>query len=210
MNKNSYYGNRLNGLNPYNYLHSSYSGYIHPYKKNYFKGRPKPNNIQINSNSNYFENRNKNYYYNNTFNNLANFSPNQNFHYSSVFQKNRNYKRYIPYFTEEKKIAEEIKNDSVNEEEKNEEVLKIRVNISDTQCTELVLCKNDDISEKVLEFCKNNNISKNLLEPLVNKINQSLNTLEIIKSNMTLDKKEFLILDKVKNISDVNDTNEVN
>ena len=210
MNKNFYYGNRLNGLNPYNYLHSSYSGYIHPYKKNYFKGRPKPNNIQINSNSNYFENRNKNYYYNNTFNNLANFSPNQNFHYSSVFQKNRNYKRYIPYFTEEKKIAEEIKNDSVNEEEKNEEVLKIRVSISDTEYKELVLCKNDDISEKVLDFCKNNNISENLLEPLVNKISQSLITLELIKSNMTLDKKEFLILDKVKNISDVNDTNEVN
>ena len=208
MKKNFYYGNRLNGLNPYNYLNSSYSGYIHPYKKNYFKGRPKPNNIKINSN--YFDIRNKNYYFNNISYNLTNFSPNRNFHHSSAFQKNSNYKRYIPYFTEEKKIAEEIKSDSVNEEEKNEEVLKIRVNISENQCKELILFKNDDINEKVLDFCKNNTISENFIEPLVNKINQSLKTLEVIKTNMTLDKNEFLILDKVRNISGIADINEIN
>ena len=208
MNKNFHYGNRLNSLYPYNYLHTNYSGYMHPFKKSYFKVRPKPNNIQINSN--YFENRNKSHYYNNTFNNLANFSPSQNFHYSSVFQKNRNYKKYIPFFTEEKKMAEEIQNEPVNEEEKNEEVLKIRLNVGDNQCKELVLSKNDDINETILDFCKNNNIHENLIEPLVNKINQSLNTLEVIKSNMTLDKNEFLILDKVKNIRDNININEVN
>ena len=204
MNKNSYYGNRFIGLYPYYYLHSSYTGYIHPYKKNYFKSRPKPNNSQINSN--YFEHRNKNYYNNNTINNLSNFSSNQNFHYSSVFQKNRNSKRYIPNFTEEKKISHEIKNDSLNEDEKNEEVLKIMVNIGKKQC-KLVLCKNDDISKKILVFCKTNNISENLLEPLINKINQILNILEVIKNNMTLDKNDFLILDKVKNIRDIIENN---
>ena len=200
MKKSTYYGKRPNAPYQYNYFPSSNSGYIHPYKKNNFKMRSRPNNIPINNK--YFENRNKNYYYNNNFNNsfnnnFINFNENQNFYHSSVFQKNRHSHRYTPYFTEEKKIAEEINNDSVNEEEKKEELLKIRVNISDTQCKELVICKNDDISEKVKEFCNINGISEKLVDSLINKVNQSLNTLETI-NNMILDNKEFLILDKIK------------
>ena len=99
-------------------------------------------------------------------------------------------------------MAEEINNDSVNEEEKLEEVLKIRVNVSDSQCKELVLCKNDNVSEKVIEFCNNNNISEKLAEPLINKVNQSLSTLEIINNSMNLNKNDFLILDEVKSVSD--------
>ena len=209
MNKIFYYGKRPNGQYPYNNAHTSYQGYSNPYKKNYFKARPKSGNIQINNN-NYLENRNKNYYYNNysfnSFNNsFSNFNENNNSYHSSIFQKNRNWHRYNPYFIEEKKIAEEISNDSVNEEEKPEEILKIRVNVSDSQSKELILCKNDDINEKVLEFCKDNNISENLVKPLINKVNQSLNTLEII-NNMALNKNDCIILDKAKNISD-NDKN---
>ena len=207
MNKIPHYGKRLNGPYPYYNSHGNSLGYFNPYKKNYFKSRPKYGIIQINNN--YLENRNKNYYYNysfNSFNNdFSNIYENKNSYHSSVFQKNRNWHRYNPYFTEEKKIAEEISNDSANEEEKPEEVLKIRVNVSDNQCKELILCKNDDVNEKVLEFCKGNNISENLVKPLINKVNQSLNTLEII-NNMALNKNDFLILDKAKNISD-NDKN---
>ena len=204
MNKIFYYGKRLNGPYPYNNTHNSYQGYFNPYKKNYFKARPKSGNIQINNN--YFENRNKNYYYNYSFNSFNNsFYENHNSYQPSIFQKNRNSHRYNPYFTEEKKIAEEISNDSVNEEEKPEEILKIKINVKDNQCKEFILCKNDDINEKVLEFCKDNNISENLVKPLVNKVNQSLNTLEII-NNMALNKNDFIILDKAKNISD-NDKN---
>ena len=142
MNKSTYYGKRPNPLYPYNYVPSSFNGYIHPYKKNNFKVRSRPNNNPINNK--YFENRNKNYYYNNNFNNsfnnnFINYNENQNFYHSGLFQKNRYSHRHTPHFTEEKKIAEEVNNDSVNEEEKKEELLKIRVNISDTQCKELVI-----------------------------------------------------------------------
>ena len=58
-------------------------------------------------------------------------------------------------------MSEEIKNDSVNEEEKLEEVLKIRVNVSDSQRKELVIFKNDVINEKVFEFCKEIILVKN-------------------------------------------------
>ena len=218
MNKIQYYGKRVNGPHPHNYPHSNYTGYIHPYKKNFFKNRPKPNNIPINNN--YFENRNKNYNYNNNFNsfnnsfnhfnNFSNFNENQNFYHSTFFQKNKYFHRYTPYFTEEKKIAEEIRDESVNEEEKKEEVLeellKIRINVGDGQSEEFVLYKNDNISEKVEEFCKINNISEKLVEPLINKVNQSLDTLETI-NNMHLKKNDFLILDRVKNISDGNKNN---
>ena len=201
MNKIPYYAKRPNGQYPYNYIYNSYTGYPYSYKKNHFKNRTKPN-IQINNS--YFEDRKKNYYYNNTYNYFNSFNENQNFHHSSVFQKNRYPHRYNPYFTEEKKIAEEINNDSVNEEEKKEEVLKIRVNVSDKQCKELVICKDDDINEKIVEFCKDNNISEKLVEPLFNKVNQSLNTLEIINNNMTLNKNDFLILNKIQDICNNN------
>ena len=196
MNKIPYYSKRLNV--PYSYI-NTYSGY----KKNHFKGRPKQNNIQ--TNNIYSENRIKNYFHsyntNNYFNNNLYYFDDNPSGYHSVFQKNRGRHRNRPYFIEEKKIAEEINNDSCNDEEKEEEVLKIRVNVSDNQYKELVLCKNDDIREKVIEFCKDNNIDDKLVEPLINKVNQSLNTLGIINS-MILNKNGFLILDKIKNISD--------
>ena len=111
--------------------------------------------------------------------------------------------------TEEKKNAEEINNDSVNEEEEKKEVLTIRVNISDNQYKELVICTNDDISEKVKDFCNDNGISEKLVEPLINKINQSLNTLEIIYNNMILNNNDYLILDKVTNFRDNNENNKI-
>jgi hypothetical protein len=219
MNKIPYYAKRVNGPYPHNYPHANYTGYIHPHKKNFFKNRPKPNNIQMNNN--YFENRNKNFNYNNNFNsfnynsnhfnNFSNFNGNANSYHSSVFQKNKYFHRYTPYFTEEKKIAEEIKDDSVIEEEEKkeevlEELLRIRINVGDGQSEELILYKKDDIYEKVVEFCKNNSISEKLVEPLINKVNQSLDTLEII-NNMNLKKNDYLILDRVKNISDGNKNN---
>ena len=208
MNKTPYYGKRPNGPYPNNYVHTSYNnGYNYPYKKNNFKIWSKLNNNPINKK--YYENRNKSYFYNkninNSFNNNFIYSnENPNFYHSSVFQRNRYSHRYISYFTEEKKSSEEINNDSVNNEEEKKEVLKIRVNLSDTQCKELVICTNDDISEKVKEFCYDNSISKKLVEPLINKINQSLNRLESI-NNMILNNNNYLILDKVKNCRDNNE-----
>jgi len=203
MNKISYYGRRLNApVYPYNYNynHINYIGYVHPYKKNTFKNRQKLSNPPVNI---YFEERKKNYYYNNSFNN---FNEGGNGHHS-IFQKKNHFHRYTSYFTEEKKIEEEI-NDSVKEEEKKEEILKIKINISDDQCKEFILCKDDDILEKVVEFCKDNCINEKLVQPLYNKVNQSLITLEIINNNnLPLNKNDFLILNKVKNISGNNENN---
>ena len=210
MNKISYYGRRLNApVYPYNYNynHINYIGYVHPYKKNPFKNRQKLNNPAVKNI--YIEERKKNnYYYNNSFNN---FIEGGNGHHS-IFQKRNHFHRYTSYFTEEKKIEEEI-NDSVKEEEKKEEekkeeILKIRINISDDQYKEFILCKDDNIFEKVVEFCKDNYINEKLVQPLYNKVNQSLNTLEIINNNnLPLNKNDFLILNKVKNISDNNENN---
>jgi len=203
MNKISYYGRRLNApVYPYNYNynHINYIGYVHPYKKNTFKNRQKLSNPPVNI---YFEERKKNYYYNNSFNN---FNEGGNGHHS-IFQKKNHFHRYTSYFTEEKKIEEEI-NDSVKEEEKKEEILKIKINISDDQCKEFILCKDDDILEKVVEFCKDNCINEKLVQPLYNKVNQSLITLEIINNNnFPLNKNDFLILNKVKNFSDNSENN---
>ena len=207
MNKILNYGKRKNGQNFYN-NYGNYAGYPNSYKKNYFKGRPKQNNIQMN---NYFENRKNSYYYNNTFypfnNSFSNFNENKNFNYSFV-HRNRYWlnNKYNQKFVEEKKTSEETNNDSGYEEEKLEEILKLKVNISDSEYKELVLYKNDDINERVYEFCNDNNISKKLVEPLIYKVTQSLKALEII-SNMSLNKSDFLILDKVKNNFDSNKDN---
>ena len=172
---------------PYNYVHGSYTGYPNTYKKtNNYKNRTKQNNIQINNKYHY---NNK---FNNSYNNNFNFNENQNNYHSSVFQKNKNWHRYNPYFTEEKK----------------EELLKIRVNVSDTQCKELVICQNDDINERVEKFCNDNGINKEIVEPLINKINQSLIILETINNNMVLNKNDYLILNKIKNFRDnINENN---
>ena len=202
MNKITYYGRRASGPSytyNYNYNYTNNTGY--PYKKNYYKNRQKPNNPPISNN--YLEERKKSYY-NNSYNNFKDGSNS----YHTIFQKKYHFHRYTPYFTEEKKIEEEINNDYSNEEEREEEILKIKINISDNQCKELVLCKDDNINEKVVEFCKNNGINEKMVEPLCNKVNQSLSTLEIINNNnLSLYKNDFLILKKVKNISDNNENN---
>ena len=155
MNKIQYYGKRSSGQTSYNYN----STYNHPYKKNYYKNKNRQNNNHMN---NYFESRKKNYfYYENPYSN-------------SFSQKSYHPQRYNPYYTEENLIEEMNTNDTINEEEKNDELLRIRVNLNENDYKELVICKNDVIYKKVEEFCNVNNINTKLIDPLYNKINQSL------------------------------------
>ena len=185
MNKNSYYGKRLNGQSSYNY---NYNPYNYPHKKNHFKNKNKLNNSYMNS---YFEERKKNYnYYEN---------PNSNSYYP-LPQKYYNQTRYNPYKTEEKKLDEGMMDDYINEEEKKNELLRIRINVSEKQYKELVICKNDDVNKKVLEFCKDNFINEKLIEPLLNKVNQGLNTLKIVNNNFLLNENDFIILNKLRNV----------
>ena len=99
-----------------------------------------------------------------------------------------------------KKIEEAVTNDIISEEVKNDEILRIRVNVSEKEYKELIICNNDNVYNKVVEFCNNNSISEKLIDPLYNKINQSLNTLKTINNNLLLNENDFLILNKLRNI----------
>ena len=179
MSKISYYGKRPIGQSSYNY---NYGTYNHPYKKNYFKNKNKPGNNYIN---NYIEERKKNYSY----------YENPNSYYS--FSQKTHFPRYNQYYTEEKKIEDVSVNTNINKDEKKDELLRIRVNVSDNQYKELVICKNDKIYKKVEEFCKVNFINDKLIGPIYNKINQSLNALKII-NNFALNENDLLFLYKIK------------
>ena len=197
MSKISYYSKRSTGPSYPNYSYSNYIGYGHSYKKNYnyFKPRQKYN---IPSSNNYFDDRNKNYIYHN------NFSDN-NFH-NNFFQKKHFSNRYTPYFTEEKKVEEELITEPEKEEPK-EEIMRLNLNVGEDESKELVLYKNDDIRTRVVEFCNENNINKRLIEPLYKKINRSLDTLKNFDNNFSLNKDDLLVLNKLKNIVGNNEEN---
>ena len=197
MSKISYYSKRSTGPSYPNYSYSNYIGYGHSYKKNYnyFKPRQKYN---IPSSNNYFDDRNKNYIYHN------NFSDN-NFH-NNFFQKKHFSNRYTPYFTEEKKVEEEIITEPEKEEPK-EEIMRLNLTVGEDESKELVLYKNDDIRTRVVEFCNENNINKRLIEPLYKKINRSLDTLKNFDNNFSLNKDDLLVLNKLKNIVGNNEEN---
>ena len=197
MSKISYYSKRSGGPSYPNYSYSNYVGYGHNYKKNYnyFKPRPKYNAPPGN---NYFEERNKNYIYHN------NFSDNS-FH-NNFFQKKHFSNRYTPYFTEEKKVEEELIPEPGKEEPK-EEIMRLNLTVGEDESKELVLYKNDDIRTRVVEFCNENNINKRLIEPLYKKINRSLDTLKNFDNNFSLNKDDLLVLNKLKNIVGNNEEN---
>ena len=197
MSKISYYSKRSTGPSYPNYSYSNYIGYGHSYKKNYnyFKPRQKYN---IPSSNNYFDDRNKNYIYHN------NFSDNS-FH-NNFFQKKHFSNRYTPYFTEEKKVEEELITEPEKEEQK-EEIMRLNLTVGEDESKELVLYKNDDIRTRVVEFCNENNINKRLIEPLYKKINRSLDTLKNFDNNFSLNKDDLLVLNKLKNIVGNNEEN---
>jgi len=197
MSKISYYSKRSTGPSYPNYSYSNYIGYGHSYKKNYnyFKPRQKYN---IPSSNNYFDDRNKNYIYHN------NFSDNS-FH-NNFFQKKHFSNRYTPYFTEEKKVEEELITEPEKEEPK-EEIMRLYLTVGEDESKELVLYKNDDIRTRVVEFCNENNINKRLIEPLYKKINRSLDTLKNFDNNFSLNKDDLLVLNKLKNIVGNNEEN---
>ena len=197
MSKISYYSKRSTGPSYPNYSYSNYIGYGHSYKKNYnyFKPRQKYN---IPSSNNYFDDRNKNYIYHN------NFSDNS-FH-NNFFQKKHFSNRYTPYFTEEKKVEEELITEPEKEEPK-EEIMRLNLTVGEDESKELVLYKNDDIRTRVVEFCNENNINKRLIEPLYKKINRSLDTLKNFDNNFSFIKDDLLVLNKLKNIVGNNEEN---
>ena len=198
MSKISYHSKRSLGPSYPNYSYSNYIGYSHPYKKNhnYFKPRQKYN---IPLGNNYFDERNKNYIYHNNFND-------NNFHHTFFSKKFiPNSSRYYPYFTEEKKIEEEIISEPEKEEPK-EEILRINVNL-ENESKEMVIYKNDDIKAKVMEFCIENHIDKKMNDLLYKKINHSLDTLNNFTNNFSFNKDDVILLNKLKDIVGNNEQN---
>ena len=134
-------------------------------------------------------------------NNKKSYSFHNNF-----FQKKHFSNRYTPYFTEEKKVEEELITEPEKEEPK-EEIMRLNLTVGEDESKELVLYKNDDIRTRVVEFCNENNINKRLIEPLYKKINRSLDTLKNFDNNFSLNKDDLLVLNKLKNIVGNNEEN---
>ena len=198
MSKISYHSKRSGG--PYfpNYSYSSYVGYGYNYKKNYNYFKPRPKYI-IPPGNNFFEERNKNNIYYNNF-------PDKNFHHTFFPKKFFSNNRYTPYFTEENKVEEEVTSEPEKEEPK-EEILRLKLNVGENESKELVLYKDEDIKDKLVEFCNENGINKRMIEPLYKKINHSLSTLENFNNNFSLNKDELLVLNKIKTFVGNNNKN---
>jgi len=189
MNKNQYHksiNNVNNYNNNYNYYGNNYYYNGYGYKKQYFK-----NNNNMN---NYNEDRKKNNYYNNNYNDMRN-----DYIYNQQTKIKKQY-RYINNNNNYENKNEEIISKSVNEKKDKIELLRIQINLKDNQCADLVVYKDDDINLVVTKFCYDNNINENLIEPLINKIKQSLNKLNIVYNSIELDKDGVVMLEKVKTL----------
>ena len=196
MNKNQYHKN-INNVNNYNnnynYYNNNnyYNGY--GYKKQYFKNN---NNNMNNNMNNYNEDRKKNNYYNNNYNNMHNdYIYNQQTKKKKQYRYNNNNNNY--YYENNN---EEIINKSVNEKKDRIELLRIQINLKDNQCIDLVVYKDDDINLVVTKFCYDNGVNENLIEPLINKVKQSLNKLNIVYNCVELDKDGVVMLEKAKTL----------
>ena len=176
MNKISYYQKKSINPNSYNY---SYNNYGYPYRKNYFRNN-KQNNI-------YNEEREKN-----TFHNTSNFNDSYNYY---DFQKKSKFK-YL-YNIEGNYEEENFKND------KKDELLQLKINIGNGT-KELTICKDEDIDTLINKFCKDNFIDERLIKPLINKVKNSIYKIDIIE-NIELDKKDVLIINKLKNLNQNSD-----
>ncbi len=197
-----YYGRRQPNFNVYPPNYPNNAGYNYPFKKNYFQNRPKFNNFPVNNI--YFDDRRKNKYYN----------PNINTN-NSYNHKNKYYNNYHSYYKEERKDGDEVGGNSINEENeeneqkeeeneiKEDEIMKIRIKVSNNESKELILCKEDNVCDKIREFCNDNGISERLIKPLCCKVEQSLKNLELVNINRNLDKNDILVLNKINEVQGI-------
>ena len=77
------------------------------------------------------------------------------------------------------------------------ELLRINLYINNGKYKNLILYENEDVINTIKNFCIKNNISQKLVEPLINKIQHSLNIINSVKS-IELDGKNISILEKFK------------
>ncbi len=200
---------RINNVNNYiNYNNNSYNTYNNNnnYNNNYNNNSYNYNNYNSNNNNynnnNYNNyNNNNNNYFNNGYNYKKQFSKNNNnknnFFNSQTAKKKRSH-RYNNNNNFYENSTEEIMSKSVNEIKQRVELMRVKINIKDNKYKELIIYKDDDIYETVSQFCTDNYINEKLIEPLCNKINQSLDEINIVTNYTQLNRDGVLMLEKAK------------
>ena len=204
MNKNQYH-KHINNVNNYNNNYNYYNNNNYYNGYNYKKQYPKNNTNNMNNNmNNYNEDRKKNNYYNNNYNNNNYNDNNNDYIYNQQTKKKKQQYRYNNNINNNNNYYEnrneEIVNKTLNEKKDKIELLRIQINLKDNQCKDLIVYKDDDINLVVKKFCYEININENLIEPLINKIKQSLNKLNIVYKCVELDKDGVVMLEKAKTL----------
>ena len=127
---------------------------------------------------------------------------NKNYVYANKKKYFRNNNSYNINYNEERKKNSFDYINSLNygkqyNSEYQKELLRINLYINNGKYRNLILYENEDIINTVNNFYIKNNISKKLVEPLTNKIQNSLNTINCIKS-IELGRNNISILEKMK------------
>ena len=194
--------NNINNNNNNNYYNNYYKYYN---KKNYSKNN---NNIKQNSMNNYNEEwtNNNNYYNNNNFNNFDNYNQYNDYSYRHSNKKNKYNKHYNNNNNNNNNFDDNITDDNMSKstndsKQKNNELLKIKINTKDNEVKELIIYKDEDIESTVNSFCNDNNIDRQFVIPLCNKINQSINEINFVTNNLELNKDDIMLLNNAKKIS---------
>ena len=152
---------------------------------------PKNNNINkqlsMNNNSHFINS-------NNIFN--KEFNDNKEYYYTHSNKKKKFHKNNNNNYEEIKN--EENFNEFNDDKNRNNELLKVKINVNGNQMEELVIYKDEDIYNLIVIFCKKNNIGEKFIMPLYNKIIQSLKKLNYLQNNMELNRNDIMVLNSAR------------
>ena len=156
------------------------------FKKYHSKNNNINKQLSMNNNSHFINS-------NNIFNNE--FNDNKEYYYTYSNKKKKFHKNNNNY---EGIKNEENFNEFNDDKNRNNELLKVKINVNGNQMEELVIYKDEDIYNLIVIFCKKNNIGEKFIMPLYNKIIQSLKKLNYLKNNMELNRNDIMILNSAR------------
>ena len=156
------------------------------FKKYHSKNNNINKQLSMNNNSHFINS-------NNIFNNE--FNDNKEYYYTYSNKKKKFHKNNNNY---EGIKNEENFNKFNDDKNRNNELLKVKINVNGNQMEELVIYKDEDIYNLIVIFCKKNNIGEKFIMPLYNKIIQSLKKLNYLKNNMELNRNDIMILNSAR------------
>ena len=156
------------------------------FKKYHSKNNNINKQLSMNNNSHFINS-------NNIFNNE--FNDNKEYYYTYSNKKKKFHKNNNNY---EGIKNEENFNKFNDDKNRNNELLKVKINVNGNQMEELVIYKDEDIYNLIVIFCKKNNIGEKFIMPLYNKIIQSLKKLNYLQNNMELDRNDIMVLNSAR------------